>query len=619
MRMGRLMFSCIVGACFVCSRTGFAQSLVAEPNISDQYEGRTLLWRAALYSDQEISTASMSSIHFALLKPVGYSSESQQKYPLVLYLHGAGARGSSIRNVVQRQSPRYFAWQARTIPKYAAFVVAPQVPSGLRYVDVDWVYGPYVQSDATHTDPMRLTEALIGYLTTAGNNPTLNAVLGIDANHIDLNRIYVVGDSMGAYGTWDTVGRNPGLYAAAIAASGSGPKNKLGELQQTPFWAIHGSTDSTVPNALPSSMDPDGAGSLGMLALIDPAFDNTTSTELIRLDDYSLAGDDPNLADTLIYSEVPGFDHATVAVEWTIRVSGALEWLFAHGAPQKTSPDINGDRKVDANDLQALLGHWLDHDCEAVFHCGRTDLNGDGQVNWLDFAILAEQWGVDESDMPVAWWAFDESAGFLAYDSIADKHGVLIGMDEASHVPGRFDNALDFDGRDDYVLIPHLAPEDFTIVFWVRTSTTGTSVGRSIQWYSGTGLIDGTVQSSEDDFGITLADTKVAFGARQQDGQGLTLVSASSVVDNQWHFVAAIRNAQAGDMALFVDNAMESSAIGPTGPKDAPAMLNIGSLQTHLDGRYFRGQIDDVRIYDRVLGEHELMALAQVMLLRQEI
>jgi hypothetical protein len=97
---------------------------------------------------------------------------------------------------------------------------------------------------------------------------------------------------------------------------------------------VHGSVDATVPNALPSGGDPDGAGSLGMIGLLDPTFDNTTSTLRVRLDDFQNTSDDPATHDTLIYTEYPGrYDHPTVAVEWTGSLqSEFMSWLFAHGA-----------------------------------------------------------------------------------------------------------------------------------------------------------------------------------------------------------------------------------------------------------------------------------------------
>jgi predicted esterase len=298
-------------------------TVVSNGSVSDSYGGTQLVWKSGTAQRQD------ADIGFGLALPYQYNPQAETMYPLVLYLHGAGARGSNIMSVLQRQTAREFALHAQTSGQYAAFVVAPQVPSGERYVDVPWAQGPYEQGEATYTDPMKLTDALLMFLVDPKNNSSL-AALGLDADDIDTDRLYVVGDSMGAYGTWDIVGRHPGLFAAAISASGSGPKNRLAEILETPFWAIHGIADSTVPNALPSGSDPDGAGSLGMLALLDPSFDNTASTNTIKLDDCQVSNDDPTATDRLIYTQFPsGYAHATVATEWTTLVPGVKEWLFS--------------------------------------------------------------------------------------------------------------------------------------------------------------------------------------------------------------------------------------------------------------------------------------------------
>jgi len=337
------------------------QSLNAKSDYSDSNMGSKLLWKTALYEDVgRVETARGGlptiDIQFGLTLPYQYDQQADVLYPLVIYLHGAGARGSSIASVLQRQTARGFAWQGQNSDLYAAFVLAPQVPSNELWAGVPWTDGPYDQTEATYTDSMYLTDKLIAFLMDPINNTSLIDVLGMDANDIDASRIYVVGDSMGAYGTWDIIGRHPGLFAAAIAASGSGPKNKLQEISQTPFWAIHGIVDSLVPNRLPTASDPDGDGSLGMLALLDPNFDNTTSTDKVRLDDFATSEDDPNMMDTLIYTEFPSsYSHSTVATQWTTLLTGTTEWLFSHPLPQEPVPTVAPMESLDADESGIIL------------------------------------------------------------------------------------------------------------------------------------------------------------------------------------------------------------------------------------------------------------------------
>ena len=98
---------------------------------------------------------------------------------------------------------------------------------------------------------------------------------------------------------------------------------------------------STVPNALPSDDDPDGAGSLGMLGMLDPDFDGINSSAIIvYVDDPLTDIDDPSETQTLIYSEFPNAGHASAA-DWTTRPTyGVREWLFARAYP---APDIKAN------------------------------------------------------------------------------------------------------------------------------------------------------------------------------------------------------------------------------------------------------------------------------------
>ena len=67
----------------------------------------------------------------------------------------------------------------------------------------------------------------------------------IDKYHIDTNRIYLTGLSMGGYGTWYTALRYPNLFAAIAPVCGGGMVWRSGTLRM-PIWAFHGTEDPTV-------------------------------------------------------------------------------------------------------------------------------------------------------------------------------------------------------------------------------------------------------------------------------------------------------------------------------------------------------------------------------------
>ena len=64
--------------------------------------------------------------------------------------------------------------------------------------------------------------------------------------HVDRNRIYLVGYSMGGYGAWETAAAHPELFAAIVPISGGGDPNQAKPLTRLAIWAFHGENDKAV-------------------------------------------------------------------------------------------------------------------------------------------------------------------------------------------------------------------------------------------------------------------------------------------------------------------------------------------------------------------------------------
>ena len=362
----------------VCFPPRAAADITAISDFDETFETVFLDWQRAYYRGRNIADTADFDIPFGVLHPYNYTPDGGTQYPLVLYLHGAGSRSnwnssrndSEINQVMQRSTARAFAKSAADPggnPDYHAFVLAPQVAmSSARWAETDWSAGPYNQTDTpgnTYGEYMHVLEDLLYYMTDSNNNPNLAATLGIDANDIDLEHIYVVGDSMGAYGTWDILSRQPNLFAAGIAGAGSGPKNKLTELLQSPIWAFHGENDITVPNYLPHAGDLDGAGSLGMFALIDPTF-NGSSTSRIYADDPFTSSDDPPATKQLIYSGYPSGDHG-VAIDWVNSPSDYRAWLFAQSLSD-TGGEVAPPTIISTPVITATVGQLYTYNVDAT-------------------------------------------------------------------------------------------------------------------------------------------------------------------------------------------------------------------------------------------------------------
>lgn len=139
--------------------------------------------------------------------------DENQKYPLVMFLHGAGERGDDL----DLASCHGFMKHVREEGKEYPFIyVAPQCPSG-KY------WGCY-------------TESLLAFLEHICNSLP-----------VDRERVYLTGLSMGGTGTFMLTMAAPERFAAIAPICGSGIVWNAGALRNIPVMMYHGDCDSVVP------------------------------------------------------------------------------------------------------------------------------------------------------------------------------------------------------------------------------------------------------------------------------------------------------------------------------------------------------------------------------------
>lgn len=167
------------------------------------------------------------------LQPKSISADT--KYPLVLFLHGAGERGND--NEAQLQHGANMFTNPVNQEKHPTFALFPQCPTNSFWAPIN-SEGAKDESFFPYNDPMPTTLQTVKELLDAF----------IDNNPIDPNRIYIMGLSMGGMGTFDMVCRYPQLFAAAIPICGGVNTQRLQEIEtSTSFRIFHGDADAVVP------------------------------------------------------------------------------------------------------------------------------------------------------------------------------------------------------------------------------------------------------------------------------------------------------------------------------------------------------------------------------------
>ncbi|MBW3623085.1 MAG: prolyl oligopeptidase family serine peptidase [Armatimonadetes bacterium] len=150
------------------------------------------------------------SADYLLYLPKEYSKDKTARWPLILFLHGAGERGSDVQKVKAHGPPKLVA-QGKEFP---FIIVSPQVPEG------EW-----------------------------WNPETLNALLDevMKAYRVDPDRVYLTGLSMGGFGTWNLAAESPGRFAAIAPICGGGEPRRARRIRDIPTWVFHGAKDEVVP------------------------------------------------------------------------------------------------------------------------------------------------------------------------------------------------------------------------------------------------------------------------------------------------------------------------------------------------------------------------------------
>ena len=158
--------------------------------------------------------------------------EKDKKYPILLFLHGAGGRGADNKGqLLDANSINAFKLQ-RLFSNYNSYVFAGQVPKSERWVNVNWASNNHQMPEISNS-MKRVLEAFDEFIED-------------EKNQIDVNRIYVMGLSMGGYGTWDAIQRRPNFFAAAVPICGGGDKSMSKLLTKIPIWSWHGDQDQVI-------------------------------------------------------------------------------------------------------------------------------------------------------------------------------------------------------------------------------------------------------------------------------------------------------------------------------------------------------------------------------------
>jgi predicted peptidase len=183
-----------------------------------------------LYQARVYQSATSETLPYRMLAPK--NPQPGKRYPLVLFLHGAGERGDDNRLPLVHAAAEFARDDRRDA--FPAFVVFPQCPKGKRWVESDWnLESGRGLIPAEPSTAMRLTLELVDNL--------------IQREAIDSRRLYVAGLSMGGQGAWFAAAAPPKRFAALLAVCGGSDPDWAPRYAGINIWAFHGQEDRVVP------------------------------------------------------------------------------------------------------------------------------------------------------------------------------------------------------------------------------------------------------------------------------------------------------------------------------------------------------------------------------------
>ena len=335
---------------------------------------------------------------YRVFLPSGYDPE--ERYPLILYLHGSGNSGTNNTGQIGRVLDTMIL---ETDINRPAILLAPQLAQS-----TGW--SPY--------NPMDRTDEILELL--------------LDNYSIDTDRMYLTGLSMGGFGATEYMTYYhqdfPGLIrfaAAAITAGAFVSEFSADTLSETPIWFSHGANDTTV--------DPDFSLN-GFNRVVGRPDDTPFMPDLGLILASGGPTDEEGIHRLTIY---PTRGHGT----WQTFYNGSLDvydWLFAQSLP-KPFGDYNDDGIVDCRDLDVYVGNM---GADATGSLADLDLTLNGTLEVAD-ADLHIRFLVQTSNGEVGTFLGD-----LNCDGHVDVLGdalILVG-NLGNSVTRYSDGDIDFDG-----------------------------------------------------------------------------------------------------------------------------------------------------------------------------
>ena len=161
------------------------------------------------------------TVEYIIKYPDGY--DHKEKRPLLVFLHGSGSSGTGLDELYNNS----FFQEIAKVEDFPFIVLAPQL---------------YEQTENRSAWPDKRIVL----------DPLIRDV--VSSREVDASRVYIMGTSLGGYGTWYYAASMNDVFSAAVPICGGGSTSTAKDLVNVPIWAFHGTEDEAVPYQLSVDM-----------------------------------------------------------------------------------------------------------------------------------------------------------------------------------------------------------------------------------------------------------------------------------------------------------------------------------------------------------------------------
>ena len=214
----------------------------------------------------------------------------------------------------------------------------------------------------------------------------------------------------------------------------------------------------------------------------------------------------------------------------------------------------------------------------------------------------------------LAWYHLDETSGSVARDTAGSSvnNGTLAGTTLPAWSAAKFDGGLTFNGAG-RVEVPNSVGNDFTISFWMKSNQV---FPRSDSAASGSALVFADMPGNAADFLISGTKSSTASGSKYRisvmtgtpTAAATQIHGTSSVNNNQWNHIAVTRAKASGEVKIYVNGALERTAVGTTATLNANPIISLGA-NPGATATSYNGSLDEIQFYNRVLAQAEVTSL----------